>query len=65
MLFARFAAKALWGRAGAAVIRSLHGTAAALGFRSLSARPKGSALWIPAAFEKAGETFFCASRASL
>jgi len=28
------------------------------GIPCLRARPKGSALWNPAAFEKAGETFF-------
>jgi len=35
------------------------------GVPRLRARPKGAALWNPAAFEKAAETFFCASRASL
>jgi len=30
----------------------------AVGVPRLRARPKGTALWIPAAFEKAGETFF-------
>jgi len=29
----------------------------------LRVRPKGAALWNPAAFVKAGETFDCASRA--
>ncbi len=28
----------------------------------MRARPKGSALWNPAAFEKAGEAFNCATR---
>jgi len=31
---------------------------AAWGVPRLWARPKGAALWNPAAFEKAGETFF-------
>jgi len=77
MLFARFAAKAHKSRAVMAVIRWLYGAVVPSGFRTfaarpgargvprLRARPKGSALWNPAAFEKAGETFFCASRASL
>jgi len=34
-------------------------------FPRLRARPKGAALWNPAAFVKAGETFACASRASI
>jgi len=33
-----------------------------LGISRLRARPKGAALWKPAAFVKAGETFDCASR---
>jgi len=37
---------------------------AARGVSRLQARPKGAALWNPAAFVKAGETFVCASRSS-
>jgi len=37
---------------------------AARGISRLLARPKGAALWNPAAFVKAGETFVCASRSS-
>jgi len=35
---------------------------AARGISRLRVRPKGAALWNPAAFVKAGETFSCASR---
>ncbi len=72
-LFAAFAAKALSGRAKSHFIacafikwvflfslfawRGLFG-----GISRLRARPQGSALWHPAAFEKAGEAFNCASR---
>jgi len=35
---------------------------ARLGISRLRARPKGFALWIPKAFEKACETFTCAPR---
>jgi len=74
MLFAGFAAKALGPRRveryslvvryGRFVGFSIS-CGAAGGVSRLRARPKGAALWNPAAFEKAGETFFCAPRTSL
>jgi len=73
-LFARFAAKARWCRAVLTVFdicalrlfrRVFDFLRRGPGIPRLRAWPKGAALWNPAAFEKAGETFFCASRASV
>jgi len=48
----------LGGSYGAAASAGFDGLRRGLGISCLRARPKGAALWKPAAFEKAGETFF-------
>jgi len=56
----RLRGKSAEGRAVLPLFVKLYG--AAWGVSRLRARPKGPALWNPAAFVKAGETFICASR---
>jgi len=56
----RLRGKSAEGRAALPFLGKLGG--AARGISRLRARPKGAALWNPAAFVKAGETFDCASR---
>ncbi len=71
-LFAAGAAKTLLGRAAfggsLGLVRFIVYFVSRRGqgsFAPCGARPKGAALWNPAAFEKAGETFFCAPRAAM